>query len=393
MEDEFNLQVLKEKIKAKEYIDKKFFNIFNKIENSNSINPLFVHILKLGLNKYNNMGKCPDIYTVGFDKFPGLTIKEKRRNQLVFNSDDAFVFYVSYNEDLISKFYSEKQSLQELLNTNEFKTYIDNENGRPSDLKLDNLDNISIKSDSFVPNEAEEVKNEFFHNKAYLSLLSGHNFEVNCITFLLNGLKKIKYLPRVVFYPIIKDIDMEEIDSAFIVEDLIDKPKDYFHNFQSIDFKSNTSLKRNEIVIKKNDLIFVEIVFCHPSKEKLKEFMEKIIKFLKLYDNANIINITEYSVRPILIFDNNYVLKTNEYNILKNALIEFKNSNKNFIKVDEIVDNMQICYVWPTLSIYNKFVTTNELKSKIDTQQKQIYFLGIILFILYILIIIIIFKK
>lgn len=396
MEDNFNLQVLKEKIKAKEYIDKKFFNIFNKIENSNSINPLFVHILKLGLNKYNNMGKCPDIYTVGFDKFPGLTIKEKRRNQLVFNSDDAFVFYVSYNEDLISKFYSEKQSLQELLNTNEFKTYIDNENGRPSDLKLDNLDNISIKSDSFVPNEAEEVKNEFFHNKAYLSLLSGHNFEVNCITFLLNGLKKIKYLPRVVFYPIIKDIDMEEIDSAFIVEDLIDKPKDYFHNFQSIDFKSNTSLKRNEIVIKKNDLIFVEIVFCHPSKEKLKEFMEKIIKFLKLYDNANIINITEYSVRPILIFDNNYVLKTNEYNILKNALIEFKNSNKNFIKVDEIVDNMQICYVWPTLSIYNKFVTTNELKSKIDTQQKQIYFLGIILFIffiLYILIIIIIFKK
>ena len=390
MEDEFNLQVLKEKIKAKEYIDEKFFNIFNKIENSNSINPLFVHILKLGLNKYNNMGKCPDIYTVGFDKFPGLTIKEKRRNQLVFNSDDAFVFYVSYNEDLISKFYSEKQSLQELLNTNEFKTYIDNENGRPSDLKLDNLDNISIKSDSFVPNEAEEVKNEFFHNKAYLSLLSGHNFEVNCITFLLNGLKKIKYLPRVVFYPIIKDIDMEEIDSAFIVEDLIDKPKDYFHNFQSIDFKSNTSLKRNEIVIKKNDLIFVEIVFCHPSKEKLKEFMEKIIKFLKLYDNANIINITEYSVRPILIFDNNYVLKTNEYNILKNALIEFKNSNKNFIKVDEIVDNMQICYVWPTLSIYNKFVTTNELKSKIDTQQKQIYFLGIILFILYILII---FKK
>ena len=390
MEDEFNLQVLKEKIKAKEYIDEKFFNIFNKIENSNSINPLFVHILKLGLNKYNNMGKCPDIYTVGFDKFPGLTIKEKRRNQLVFNSDDAFVFYVSYNEDLISKFYSEKQSLQELLNTNEFKTYIDNENGRPSDLKLDNLDNISIKSDSFVPNEAEEVKNEFFHNKAYLSLLSGHNFEVNCITFLLNGLKKIKYLPRVVFYPIIKDIDMEEIDSAFIVEDLIDKPKDYFHNFQSIDFKSNTSLKRNEIVIKKNDLIFVEIVFCHPSKEKLKEFMEKIIKFLKLYDNANIINITEYSVRPILIFDNNYVLKTNEYNILKNALIEFKNSNKNFIKVDEIVDNMQICYVWPTLSIYNKFVTTNELKSKIDTQQKQIYFLGIILFIFFILYILII---
>ena len=336
---------------------------------------------------------------IGFNNFPGLTNKEIKRNQYWFDSDDAFVFYVSYNENLIDEFYSNKQSLSELLDSNEFKTFIDNEN-EVKDLKLDNLDNISIKSESFPPDEDEKVKNEFYHNKAYLSLVSGHNFEINCITFLLNGLKKIKYLPRVVFYPIAKEIDMEEIDSAFIVEDLIDDAKNYFHNFQSLDFKSNTSLKRNEIIIQRNDLIFVEISFCHPSKAKLSDFMYKIIKFLKLYNNANIINLAQYSVRPILIFDENYILKTYEYNTLKKELADFKKNNKNFIKINEIVDNMQICYGWPTLSIFNKFVSTNELKKIIDlqqsqifSQQKQIFCLGFILFIVLIILILIIFKK
>ena len=371
MEDNLNLNVLKEKIKTKEYIDNEFFNIFNKIKSSHFINPLFIHILKLGLNKYNNIEQCSDINIVGFNNFPGLTIKEKQRNLIDFDSEDAFVFYVSYNEDLINKFYAKKQLLPELLDTNEFKTIINNDN-EIHELKLDNIDNISIKSESFHINEDENVKNEYIHNKAYLNLVSGHNFEYNCITFLLNGFKNIKYLPRVVFYPITKAIDMEEIDSAFIVEDLIEDAENYFHNFQSIDFKSNTSLKRNKINIEKNDLIFVEIVFCHPSKTKLNDFMDKIIKFLKLYNNAQIIDINQYKVKPILIFDNNYVLKTNEYNVLKNELIAFQNSNKNFIKSKDIVDNMQICYGWPTLSIFNNFVSTNELKNKINSQQNEI---------------------
>ena len=391
MEDNFNLQVLKEKIKAKEYINSEFFDIFNKAKNSNSFNPLFVYILKLGLNIYNNIEKCSDINMVGFNNFPGITNKEKQRNLYDFNSEDAFVFYVSYNENLIDEFYSNKQSLSELLDVNEFITVIDNEN-EVKDLKSDNMDNISIKSESFPPNEDEKEKNEFHHNKAYLSLVSGHNFEINCLTFLLKGCKKIKYLPRVVFYPITKDIDMEEIDSAFIVEDLIDDAKNYFHNFQSLDFKSNTSLKRNGIIIQRNDLIFVEIEFCHPSKIKLSDFMYKIIKFLKLYNNANIINIAQYSVRPILIFDENYILKTDEYNTLKKELVDFKKDNQNFIKTDEIVDNIQLCYGWPTTSIFNKFVSTDELKKQIDlqqnqlfSQQKQIYYLGFISFIIIIL--------
>ena len=383
-EENYNLQILKEKIKAKEYIDKNFFNIFNKAKSSDSIIPLFPYILKLGLNKYNNIEKCPDINIVGFNSFPGLTNKEKQRNLNDFNSEDAFVFYVSYNEDLINKFYSKKQLLPELLNTNEFTTIIDNQN-EENDLKLDNLDNISIKSDSFQINEKENINKEFLKDRQNINLVSGHNFEINCLNFLLNGFKKIKYLPKVVFYPITKDIYMEEIDSAFIVEELIDNHKDYFHNFQSITFEPDTPLKRNEIVIEKNDLIFVDIVFSHPSKTKLNDFMNKIIKFLKLYDNANIINITQYSIRPILIFDNKYDLKKNEYNSLKKTLTDFKDSNKNFIKIDEIIKNIQICYGWPTLSILNKFVTTDELRSKIDSQQKQLYFFGIISFILLIL--------
>jgi hypothetical protein len=293
--------------------------------------------------------------------------------------------------------------LPELLNANEFITIINNENEK-NDLKLDNLDNISIKSDSFQINENEKFNKEFLKDRQNINLVSDHNFEINCLNFLLNGFKKIKYLPKVVFYPITKDIYMEEIDSAFIVEDLIDDAENYFHNFQSIDFKSNTSLKRNNIIIEKNDLIFVEIVFCHPSKTKLSDFMYKIIKFLKLYNNANIINIAQYSVRPILIFDENYVLKTYEYNNLKNELNKFKKAYQNYIKINEIADNMQICYGWPTLSIFNKFVSTNELKKKIDlqqnqifSQQKQIFYLGFILciifIILFILLILIIYKK
>ena len=43
----------------------------------------------------------------------------------------------------------------------------------------------------------------------------------------------MKYLPRIVFYPLAKDIDMEEIDCAFTVEETIDNAPNYFQNFKS----------------------------------------------------------------------------------------------------------------------------------------------------------------
>lgn len=106
-------------------------------------------------------------------------------------------------------------------------------------------------------------------------MVSRHNFEINCLTFLFNGIKKYKNLPRVVFLPITKDIDMDEIDCAIVVERLIREAKDYFRNFQSIDLKSKNSLSRKEIKLCENDLILAEITFIHPSKDKLDDFLIK----------------------------------------------------------------------------------------------------------------------
>ena len=41
MENFTDIKSLKEKVKAGEYIDMKFFNIYNKLGKKNSINPLF----------------------------------------------------------------------------------------------------------------------------------------------------------------------------------------------------------------------------------------------------------------------------------------------------------------------------------------------------------------
>ena len=305
------------------------------------INPLFFYIFYFALNKYNGQEDSPDIYSVGFWDFVGISKDEKNRNIKSFDSENAYVFYVSYDENIISKFYSKNQLLDDLLNIDEFK----NENEHEIDLnkmQLDNLSKISIKSDSFGPDEDQNVINEFKHNKAYLNIGGGHNYEINCINFLLKGIKQLQYLPRVVFYPITKEIDMEEIDSAFIINKLIENSDDYFKNFKSIDFNSNNSLIRKKIELNENDLVFVEVSFVHPSLKKLEEFLNKIIKFTKLYKTSKILNLQNHTIRPILIFDDNYVLKTVEYNRLKAKLKDCFNSHKSEkdIKIDDIINNI-----------------------------------------------------
>ena len=78
---------------------------------------------------------------------------------------------------------------------------------------------------------------------------------------------------------------------------------------------------------------------------------------------------------------------------LKNELENFKNQNKDFIKMNEIINNIQMCYGWTTLSILNKYVSTNDLNNKIESQQKQIKILTFLIIILIILYVINIFKK
>ena len=51
----------------------------------------------------------------GFGNFPGFTSDEKKRNQIYFDSESAYIFYISYNENLINRFYSTRQLLPDLL--------------------------------------------------------------------------------------------------------------------------------------------------------------------------------------------------------------------------------------------------------------------------------------
>ena len=361
MENFSDLKILKEKVRAKEYINKEFFNIVNNIKSPHSIDPLFYHIFKLALNKYNKIAECSDINMVGFSEFPGITDKEKKRNQIDFGSNDAYVLYVSYNEHLIKKFDLNKKLLPDLLDDNKF----DNIDEKEIDLNQIDSDNLSEKfnkSDSFSDNE---------DNKEDLNL---DNFEIHCLAFLFKGIKKLKYLPRIVFYPISKSIDMEKIDSAFIIKELIPESKDYFKNFESINLNFNNSLSKKEIKICNNDLIFVEISFILPTQERLDDFLNKIIKFIKLYKNANIIDIQKYTIRPIIIIDNDYELKKEEYNCLVNKIKEFYKLNKAEleIKIEDIINNIQLCYIWPSITILNPFITVKDLDNQISSQQNRL---------------------
>ena len=114
-------------------------------------------------------------------------------------------------------------------------------------MQLNNLSKIQINSDSFGPNEDQNVINEFKNNKVYLNIVGGHNYEINFINFLLKGIKQLQYLSRVVLNPITKEIDMDEIDSAFIINKLIENSNEYFKNFKSIDFNFNNPLIRKKI--------------------------------------------------------------------------------------------------------------------------------------------------
>ena len=364
MENFSDLKILKEKVRAKEYINKEFFNIVNNIKYPHSIDPLFYHIFKLALNKYNKIAECSDINMVRFSEFPGITDKEKKRNQIDFGSNDAYVLYVSYNEHLIKKFDLNKKLLPDSLDINNF----DNIDEKEIDLNQIDSDNLSEKfnkSDSFSDNE---------DNKEDLNLDSELNFEIHCLSFLFKGIKKLIYLPRIVFYPISKSIDMEKIDSAFIIKELISESKDYFKNFEAINLNLKNSLSKKEIKICNNDLIFVEISFILPTQERLDDFLNKIIKFIKLYKNANIIDIQKYTIRPIIIIDNDYELKKEEYNCLVNKIKEFYELNKAEleIKIEDIINNIQLCYIWPNITILNPFLTANDLDNQISSQQNRL---------------------
>jgi hypothetical protein len=87
----------------------------------------------------------------------------------------------------------------------------------------------------------------------------------------------------------------------------------YYSNFKSINLKSdNYDGGRKVFNLMKNDLIFIETKFEIDINEKdnqILNFMEKIIKFIYLYiDTGSIQNIDINTIKPIILYNNNYYL-------------------------------------------------------------------------------------
>jgi DNA repair exonuclease SbcCD ATPase subunit len=103
-------------------------------------------------------------------------------------------------------------------------------------------------------------------------------------------------------------------------------------------------------------------------KNKTYDFMIKIIKFIDLYlDKKLITNLDEYTIKPIILYNNNYCLnKTNIKNIKSDIDgIKINIENLKNKKLEEIYKNLQIIYCWPTIPICNNY-TSNIINNKLE---------------------------
>ena len=376
-----------QKIKNKEKVELDDFNLYKKIHIDNQISPLMIFILENAIEKYNNNSIDNGIEKVGFEKFPGITNKREGNNEAYFDSKEAFVLYESFPENFIANFWSNHQLLSELLGINPVKAVLstklklakttDSASSRnvscdSKSAKKSNNSN-SQKANSFQ-NE-EEIINES-NNKEYYKLSLGANFEYNALHFLLYGIKKYINFPRIIFYPVVKYLDYEEIDSAILIEEMKTDLGAYYKNFKSIDLK-NPYGERNNFNLKKDDLIFVETTFeLDTKKNKIYDFMVKICAFIKLYENIGLLkSLNEYTIKPIVLYNNNYYLTKENIKDIENSIQQIKETIpklENSKKLEEIYHNLQIIYCWPTIPLFNNFTTYNELNKKIEEGDKKL---------------------
>ena len=148
--------------------------------------------------------------------------------------------------------------------------------------------------------------------------------------------------------------------------------KDYYKNFKSIDLNEYQK-ERKEIKLEKNDIVF--IIFEFENGRNILSFMKKILKFIKLYENIGLIeDINNYKIRGIYLYDNNYDLTAKDIKEINKSIELFKPfiASYNNNKYNEIYENLQIIYCWPTLPILNNVITYNELKNDINTLNERI---------------------
>jgi hypothetical protein len=355
------VQKFKDKIQVGEKIYIKEFYLYKKIKINNQISPLMIFFLENAINKYNNID---DINTgfenAGFGYIPGITNQEIDNNKLYFDSEKAYVLHATFSEKFIGSFWSNHQLLSDLLGVNPDKSVLSSNlnlgKSKLSETQSNNSKNKNSNKNSSNSNSVkndDEIRNQR-NNKEYYKLSLGANFGYNSLHFLLYGVKEYSNLPRIIYYPVVTYKDYEEIDSCFLVKEMKTNLETYYSNFKSINLESdNYDGERKVFNLMKNDLVFIETKFEIDSNEKdnqILNFMEKVIKFIYLYiDTGSIQNIDQYTIKPIILYNNNYYLSKKNKSDIKEGIKKIKEIIKKFNnqKLNEIYDNLQIIYCWP----------------------------------------------
>ena len=385
------VQIFKDKIKDGREVDITDFYLYKKIKINNQISPLMIFILENAINKFNKICEINiGFENAGFGYFPGITNQEIDYNLLYFNSENAYVLYATFSEKFIGSFWSNHPLLADLLGVNPDKSVLSsNLNLGKNNLSENKSNNSKNKNSSIFSSNSNSVKNDDEirnqkNNKEYYKLSLGANFEYNPLHFLLYGIKEYINLPRIIFYPVVKYKDYEEIDSCFLVKEMKTNLETYYSNFKSIYLElDDYDGERKPFNLMKNDLVFIETKFEINSKERdnqVLKFLEKIISFIYLYNNTSSIeSIEQYTIKPIILYNNNYYLSKNNKSDIKEAIQKMKVIVKKFKnqKLEEIYKNLQIIYCWPTMPLFNNVTTANDLNKKIEESQEEIQALKI----------------
>ena len=263
-----DIKIFKDKVEKKKDIEFEDFNIYKKIKTDNKISPLIIYILEKAINVYNQKLNKEEMIkygfeNVGFGNYPGISGTEKDNNKIYFENDNAYVLYVSFNQEFIGNFWLEHQLLKDLLKINPDITV------NYSELNLDDMKNIKSETDKIInkskksksSNKSESNKNsnkenssenkskknksvkkenveqildekeirKGINNKLFYRFSLGASFEYNALKYIIYGIKDYKLLPRIVFYPKVKYMDYEEIDTSFIIKEMKENMKEYYN--------------------------------------------------------------------------------------------------------------------------------------------------------------------
>ena len=311
------------KVDNKKIIEITNFNLYKKIKTDNQISPLIIYILSNAIDKYNDKSTKNGIDEVDLGYIKAVTSDEEETFEIHFGSKEVKVLYASFSEDFIENFWKDHPLLSDLLGVNPDNTVLSSKlklgksklsksessllnqqnklnqkNQSNNNINLEDNNNMNIIINNSISDEDKKL--DEINNKEYYKLSLGANFEYNALHFLFYGIEEFTALPRIIYYPIVKFMDYEEIDSSFILTKMKENIEGYYSNFKSIYINqyNNNYINlcliddynkiRKEFKLNINDIVFVETTFDFDTKRnKVEKFFQKIIKFISLYINKN----------------------------------------------------------------------------------------------------------